>query len=169
MKKLLPIIMLLVGSGAGVGAGIFLRPAPVEVEAETDEKSAEEIPKEASVSDGADTEEISSEGMEYVKLPSQFVVPLVDDNRISAMVVMALSVEVKNGYTETVLEKEPKLRDEFLRVLFDYASIDGFDGAFINNENLDILRGNLREVAKMVMGPDVANDVLIFEIARQDY
>ena len=27
MKKLLPLILLLVGLGAGVGAGIFLRPA----------------------------------------------------------------------------------------------------------------------------------------------
>ncbi|WP_299401203.1 flagellar basal body-associated protein FliL [uncultured Roseobacter sp.] len=170
MKKLLPIIMLLVGSGAGVGAGIFLRPAPVEEAAayEETEKSAEPTKDKESHSEKHDAE-ASSEAMEYVRLPNQFVVPLVQEDRISAMVVMALSIEVASGYSEEVFDKEPKLRDEFLRVLFDHASIGGFDGAFINNENLDVVRGNLREVAVGVMGADIANDVLIFEIARQDY
>lgn len=172
MKKLLPIIMLLIGSGAGVGAGIFLRPAPVEIDQETAledvEKSEEEL-DDGDVSAKSPDDAIDSENMEYVKLPNQFVVPLVDQDRISAMVVMALSVEVAAGHSTEVIDMEPKLRDEILRVLFDYASIGGFSGSFINNENLDVLRAELREVAKSVMGPDVANDVLIYEIARQDY
>ncbi|WP_299779779.1 flagellar basal body-associated protein FliL [uncultured Roseobacter sp.] len=176
MKKLLPIIMLLVGSGAGVGAGIFLRPAPTEeemaaqaggVEASEEEDAEKAQGDHEDKPHGKDGE--PSDGMEYVRLPNQFVVPLVDNERISAMVVMALSVEVATGYGEDVFEKEPKLRDGFLRVLFDHASIGGFDGAFINNENLDVVRRKLKAVAQNVMGQDVANDVLIFEIARQDY
>lgn len=170
MKKLLPIIMLLVGSGAGVGAGIFLRPTPVEEAAAYEEtEKSEELTKDKESHSEKHDAEASSEAMEYVRLPNQFVVPLVQEDRISAMVVMALSIEVTSGYSEEVFDKEPKLRDEFLRVLFDHASIGGFDGAFINNENLDVVRGNLREVAIGVMGADIANDVLIFEIARQDY
>ena len=176
MKKLLPIIMLLVGSGAGVGAGIFMRPPPVDDEAsavETSEtKSAETKAEDAYKEDSHASHEEkgeASDGMEYVRLPNQFVVPLVDEERISAMVVMSLSVEVAAGYGEDVFDKEPKLRDGFLRVLFDNASIGGFDGAFINNENLDVVRRKLRDVAKKVMGSDIANDVLIFEVARQDY
>lgn len=176
MKKLLPIIMLLVGSGAGVGAGIFLRPAPVEEELASPEPGAEaseeKSDKKAHDDHGDKThgkEGEAASGMEYVRLPNQFVVPLVEKERISAMVVMALSVEVAAGYGEDVFEKEPKLRDGFLRVLFDHASIGGFDGAFINNENLDVVRRKLKAVAQQVMGSDVANDVLIFEIARQDY
>ncbi|MFK7878951.1 flagellar basal body-associated FliL family protein [Roseobacter sp.] len=169
MKKLLPILMLFIGSGAGVGAGIFLRPAVEVVEQEVAVEDEEKDQNEATSKDETNEEEISSVGMEYVKLPNQFVVPLVDEDRISAMVVMALSIEVAVGYGEEVFDKEPKLRNEFLRILFDHASVGGFDGAFVNNENLDVLRRDLREVAQMVMGPDVANDVLIFEIARQDY
>lgn len=169
MKKLLPILMLFIGSGAGVGAGIFLRPAVEVVEQEVAVEDEEKDQNEATSKDETNEEEISSAGMEYVKLPNQFVVPLVDEDRISAMVVMALSIEVAVGYGEEVFDKEPKLRNEFLRILFDHASVGGFDGAFVNNENLDVLRRDLREVAQMVMGPDVANDVLIFEIARQDY
>ncbi|WP_195821140.1 flagellar basal body-associated protein FliL [Roseobacter sp. MH60115] len=176
MKKLLPIIMLLVGSGAGVGAGIFLRPAPVEEETaslDPGAEASEEEPAEKTHDDHSDKAHAkpgeAAAGMEYVRLPNQFVVPLVEKERISAMVVMALSVEVVAGYGEDVLEKEPKLRDGFLRVLFDHASIGGFDGAFINNENLDVVRRKLKAVAQQVMGSDVANDVLIFEVARQDY
>lgn len=169
MKKLLPIIMLLIGSGAGVGAGIFLRPPAPEIDQEIAHEETETSQEGSEHAEESHDDDVSSEGMEYVKLPNQFVIPLVDQDRISAMVVMALSIEVVLGHGEEVLEKEPKLRDEFLRVLFDYASIGGFDGAFINNENLDVVRGNLREVAKVVMGPEIANDVLIFEIARQDY
>ncbi len=170
MKKLLPIVMLLVGSGAGVGAGIFLRPAPVQEEAPLAEADAE-APAEETKSEKTEkkSDEGPSEGMEYVRLPNQFVVPLVEDERISALVVMSLSIAVVLGNEENVLELEPKLRDGFLRVLFDHASIGGFDGAFINNENLDVVRGKLRKVAKSVMGADVADDVLIFEVARQDY
>ena len=171
MKKLLPIVMLLVGSGAGVGAGIFLRPAPVQEEAPLSEADAE-APAEETKSENAEkknSDDGPSEGMEYVRLPNQFVVPLVEDERISALVVMSLSIAVAIGNEENVLDLEPKLRDGFLRVLFDHASIGGFDGAFINNENLDVVRSKLRKVAKSVMGSDVADDVLIFEVARQDY
>ncbi|MCV3269887.1 flagellar basal body-associated protein FliL [Roseobacter sinensis] len=172
MKKLLPIVMLLVGSGAGVGAGIFLRPAPVEEEiaAVEGEKEAPEEAQDTKVESTDKPKDAGpSEGMEYVRLPNQFVVPLVDNERISALVVMSLSIEVTTGSAEEVLDLEPKLRDGFLRVLFDHASIGGFDGAFVNNENLDVVRRKLRDVAKGVMGSDVANDVLIFEVARQDY
>ncbi|MBW4706980.1 flagellar basal body-associated FliL family protein [Roseobacter sp. YSTF-M11] len=176
MKKLLPIIMLLVGSGAGVGAGIFLRPPPVEQEvsheepAEADHKEAKDATKKNDKAHGDEhAGDEPADGMEYIRLPNQFVVPLVAQERVSALVVMSLSVEVVQGYGEDVLDKEPKLRDEILRVLFDHASVGGFNGEFTNTSNLDAVRRNLRKVAQNVMGEDIVNDVLIFEIARQDY
>ena len=42
LKKLMPIVLLLVGTGAGVGAGIFMRPVPVET-AEGSEAYAESV------------------------------------------------------------------------------------------------------------------------------
>ena len=72
------------------------------------------------------------------------------------------------GQKEAVYAKEPKIRDSFLQVLFDHANIGGFDGAFTNANNLDVLRGALREIAQKDVGEQVI-DVLIAEIARQDY
>lgn len=159
MKKLLPILLLLLGSGAGVGAGIFLRPAP-----EPADEIAETGPAEVEEAPAAETNGPS----EYVKMSNQFVVPVVDHDKVTALVVLSLSVEVSLGQKEAVYAKEPKIRDSFLQVLFDHANIGGFDGAFTNANNLDVLRGALREIAQKDVGDQVI-DVLIVEIARQDY
>ncbi|WP_299968605.1 flagellar basal body-associated FliL family protein [uncultured Roseobacter sp.] len=170
MKKLLPIVMLLIGSGAGVGAGIFLRPEPVEEkQALSEEMEAEQDTQVEKDEGAADETSGPTAGMEYVRLPNQFVVPLVADDRISALVVMSLSMEVALGSTDTILLAEPKIRDSFLRVLFDHAAIGGFDGAFATTENMDVVRRKLRDIAQSIMGEDIVNDVLIFEVARQDY
>jgi flagellar basal body-associated protein FliL len=168
MKKLFPILFLLLGSGAGVAAGIYLRPS----EPEPEPSAVTEPDAEAEVADTQplhDAHQASSDGKEYVKLSNQFVVPLVKDNRVSAMVVMTLSVEVSDGQAQIVYDKEPKLRDTILKVLFDHASIGGFDGDFTNVTTLENLRIKLRNASMQALGGDVVSDVLIFEIARQDY
>ena len=78
------------------------------------------------------------------------------------------TVKNPDHFFYAIYSKEPKLRDSFLQVLFDHANIGGFDGAFTNANNLAVLRGALREVAQKDMG-DQVTDVLIVEIARQDY
>lgn len=160
MKKLLPLILLLVGSAAGVGAGIFLRPAPPPEEHVEDEEKMTVESKGAV--DETDIEH------EYVKMNNQFVVPVVDGDQVTALVVLSLSLEVPAGHKDVIYAKEPKLRDSFLQVLFDHANIGGFEGAFTNANNLAVLRGALREVAQRDMGEQIT-DVLIIEIARQDY
>lgn len=160
IKKLLPVILLFIGAGAGVGAGIFLRPEPEPVTVAMDDETAK-----------VEAEEKEDEGpseYEYFKMSNQFVVPVINDDQVQALVVLSLSVEVPIGQKDAIYSKEPKLRDSFLQVLFDHANIGGFDGAFTNANNLADLRGALREVAQKDMGEQV-NDVLIVEIARQDY
>jgi flagellar FliL protein len=165
MKKLLPLILLLVGSGAGVGAGIFLRPEPPQLTEEEkmeieEAKVAEKIEKEEGEGEASDKE--------YVKLSNQFVVPIVNDNFVSALVVLSLSIEVEIGQKDSIFAREPKLRDAILQVLFDHANMGGFEGEFTSASNLKTLRTALREVAQKEMGEGVS-DVLILEIARQDY
>lgn len=154
IKKLLPILFLLVGTGAGIGAAIFTAPPPGGAAHAEAEEPAE------------DTEEGSAKS-EFIKLNNQFVVPLMADDRVASMVVVSLSLETKPGISETVYAREPKLRDLFLRVLFDHANMGGFKGAFTQAHTLDLLRNALREVAQKEMGKDIL-DVLIVDIARQD-
>ncbi|MEO9651238.1 MAG: flagellar basal body-associated FliL family protein [Roseobacter sp.] len=170
MKKILPLLMLLIGTGAGVGAGVFLRSGQTPEETEAAKAEVEEkTEEETELSEGEKTEDLPIDGKEYVKLSNQFVVPIVETDRISSMVVMTLSIEAPTGEGQLVFDIEPKIRDVFLRVLFDHAAIGGFQGAFLNNENLDAIRSNLRDAAHKNFGSEFISDVLIFEIARQDY
>ncbi len=153
IRKLIPVILALLGLGAGLGAGLFLRPPPAEpAEAE---KAAEEAA------------EAEAPAPDYVKLNNQFVVPIVEGGQVASMVVLSLSLEVTAGNTETVYSREPKIRDVFLQVLFDHANTGGFRGSFTDGSNLVLLRRALKEKAVGVLG-EIVTDVLITEIARQD-
>ena len=159
LRKLVPIILALVGLGGGVGAGLFLRPHPT-----AEDQAAASHTSEATEAEAGTPEE---GGPEYVKMNNQFVVPVVERGRVAAMVVLSLSLEVEAGSTEAVYQREPKLRDVFLQVLFDHANVGGFSGSFTDGSNLVTLRTSLQEAAGMVLGPAV-RDVLITDIARQD-
>ncbi|WP_424985478.1 hypothetical protein [Microbulbifer sp. S227A] len=154
MLKILPLLLLLIGAGAGIAAGHFMAPEPVHDDAEAEKAD----PKE---------HEEDIQPTEFVKLNNQFVVPVVQSDRVASLVVMSLSLETQAGARERVFEREPKLRDLFLRVLFDHANMGGFDGAFTRPGKLDVLRQSLADVAHKELGDDVAS-VLITDIARQD-
>ncbi|MEP1767149.1 MAG: flagellar basal body-associated protein FliL [Sulfitobacter sp.] len=174
MKKLLPLIFLLIGVGGGIGAGISLRPAAVsEIADEAAQTDVSEVDSEENheVDHGTDAGDEGEELIEseFVKLHNQFVVPIVKAEKVVALMVLALSVEVPLGQALVVQKREPKLRDSFLRVLFDHANIGGFEGNFTDAEVLGRLRTSLSEAAQKDLGEEVALDVLIEEIARQDY
>ena len=175
MKKLLPLILALLGCAAGTGAGYILRPATGKSASDSHAPATAEVaPAEDAADHGtaaatkhADEGEHVENQPEYVKLNNQFVVPVVENGRVVAMVILSLSLEVTTGSTEAVYTREPKLRDVFLQVLFDHANSGGFRGTFTDGANLVVLRQALLEIAKRTMG-EIVTDVLIVDIARQD-
>ncbi len=148
MKKVLLLLLPVVAFGGGAFGGLMVKPPP-ETEPTPEEPAEEAVETEA------------------VRLPNQFVVPVVRDGRVVAMVVMSLSVEIAVGMTDAVFAAEPKLRDAMLAVLFDHANAGGFDGSFTETANLDLLRAALKEAAQAQLGADVRG-ILILELARQD-
>ncbi len=172
MKKIIPLVLLLVGIGAGVGAGIFLRPEASTIDAglELPEGPAGEKEKaDVESKDDAVESDEEKEPNEFLQLSNQFVVPIIKEDKIASLVVMALSLELSAGASEEVLLREPKLRDSFLQVLFDHANIGGFEGNFTDAETLKPLRIALKEIAQRDISGEKVKDVLIVEIARQDY
>jgi flagellar protein FliL len=175
MKKLVPLILALLGCAIGAGAGYFLRPvadnaADAHADAPAEGDHAADAGKDtAATSDGHAAEDGAGgeHQPEYVKLNNQFVVPVVEDGAVTAMVILSLSLEVAPGTTETVYAREPKLRDVFLQVLFDHANSGGFRGSFTDGANLVVLRQALLEIARRTLG-EMVTDVLIVDIARQD-
>lgn len=161
IRKLVPVLLAILGTGGGVAAGLMLRPAEM-----ADMPAPETITDETPADDAMDATKDTG-NTEFVKLNNQFVIPVVTRDRISAMVVMSLSIEIAQGNSQMVYTREPKLRDGFLQVLFDHANLGGFEGEFTNANNMDVLRMSLRDVANRVLG-DATRGVLITEIARQD-
>jgi len=162
LRKLLPVVLGLLGLGLGMGAGVALRP-PAEAadHAAADGSDATDHPTgPAKAIDPATLPD-------YVKLNNQFIVPVLEDGRVVSMVIVSLSLEVAQGTTEKVYAREPKLRDAFLQVLFGHANSGGFRGSFTDAANLVVLRKALLEVAQTTLG-DVVTDVLIVDIVRQD-
>ncbi len=173
MKILIPIILLIVGLGGGVGAGLALRPDPEmtvmasDIGEENEADDEHENPSEEAGYPDSDQGGGNASNLEYIKLNNQFVVPIVTKESVDAIIVMSLSLEMANDESEKVYAREPKLRDEFLRVLFDHANMGGFRGTFTDTVMLAALRDGLLEVAQNTLGRSV-RAVLITDIARQD-
>lgn len=158
LAKLLPLLLLLFGLAAGAGAGILLRPETESAQAESPAMHG---------ADHAASVPETPVASEIVKLNNQFVIPLVAKDRITALMVLSLSVETAAGRTSEIYDREPKLRDVLLQALFNHANRGGFDGEFTKARNMDVLRLALAEAASEVLG-DAILGILITEIARQD-
>ncbi|MEJ8562623.1 flagellar basal body-associated protein FliL [Yoonia sp. GPGPB17] len=162
---LLPVILLLAYTGAGVGAGLFLMPEPAEEVAE----DIHNCPPPDTALDAtvvAAPIEVAPE-REYAKLNNQFIIPVIEDERVSALVVMSLNLEVTVGSRTAIFAAEPKLRDRFLQVMFDHANNGGFSGNFTTGTKMRALRNELLRVAQDVSGSRVT-DVLVIDLVRQD-
>lgn len=167
LSKLLPVILLIAGTGGGIGAGIMLAPEPEAPPAETAGGGDAGEPAPDPVPEADLTMDPELMEREYIKISNQFVVPVVERDVLSSLVVISLSLEAKKGTSEKIHAYEPKLRDVFLQVLFDHANMGGFRGAFTRSDVLNPLRNALREAAQQQMGKDIY-DVLIMEMSRQD-
>jgi hypothetical protein len=165
MGKLIPIILALAGLGAGTGAGLFLRP---QAAAPQEPHASDTAPKAETGDEPMATPDLATAPVpDFVKLNNQFVVPVIKDGSVSALVVLALSLELRSGGAELVYQREPKLRDAFLQVLFNHANTGGFDGNFTSGRNMGLLRNALLESAQKILGNAVAK-VLIVDVVRQD-
>jgi hypothetical protein len=167
MKRLfLPLLLALLGLGGGIGAGLFLRPPPEDLLAAAADPCGEAEARDDAAGEEPPADPEGEPTRDYVKLNNQFVVPVIAGGEVASLVILSLTLEVAPGTSEQVYAHEPKLRDEFLQVLFDHANVGGFDGAFTDGNNLDVLRKALREAARTSMG-EAIRDVLITDIVRQ--
>ena len=155
IRKRLPLFLGLFGLSLGAAGGFVLRPA--------------QDPSAATGTNSPATEQSSdlTTPKDYAKLANQFIIPVLAQGKVSALMVLSLSLEVRSGTTAQVNAAEPKLRDAFLQVLFDHANSGGFSGSYTDAATLIPLRTALLEVAKSVLG-DKVTDVLITDILRRD-
>jgi flagellar protein FliL len=162
MKVMLPAVIALLGLGVGVGAGLALKPAaPAAAESDcVEEPCAEEAPAAPPVA--------ASARRETVALDLPFVVPVFESDRVAAMVVLTVALDVGAGQRAATLALQPRLRDAFLSAMFRHANSGGFDGSFTAGERMADLKAALLVAAREVMGPVAVAEVLVTEIVRKD-
>ncbi len=161
---ILPVVLALFGAGAGAGAGIFFK-STTEVSEELITNPCGDAPETAATTPVEELE--PGAPRDFARLNNQFIIPVVEDGRVTSLVVMSLQLEVRPGRTESVFTVEPKLRDGFLQDMFNPANIGGFSGNFTTGSNMRRLRNELLQTARRIIGDDVT-DVLITDIVRQD-
>lgn len=169
MKNLiLPVVLTLFGAGAGIGAGKVLGGGDHDVPADAHGEDSSHGAAQDHASAGSDGHDHDANGSEsYVKFKEQFIVPVVENERLRAMVIMSLALEVEDQNREAVLMAQPKLRDAFLQTMLEHAALGGFSGNFTSLDKLEKLRMLLNIRAKTV-SDDRVKEVFILEIARQD-
>jgi len=182
MKKLLLFMLIPIGLAGGLGAGYALKPHAEQEDAagkagdpwdaDVDEEDNPSAGKDADLkavepASYAEPLQGDPEPVDYVKLDRQFVVPLIRDSKVSAMVVISMAIEAEPGSADLVFLHEPKLRDVFLQVLFTHAQSGGFEGAFTNEKALADLRFALNVAAQSVIGK-MARKVLLTSVVKQD-
>ena len=110
MKKILPILLILLFAGAGVAAGLVLKP---------NDTLAEDLQNPCGVDPNSKPEKAEAKqkdenaSYEYVKLSNQFIVPVIRGDIVRSVAIVALSLEVKAGTKDSVFAVEPKLRYVF--------------------------------------------------------
>ena len=154
MKKLLPILLIIIAVAGGGAAGFFLKPAPVVEEGEgakKDEHAEEEV----------------SEERTYVKIGRQTIIPVVEGGETRALMLFELAVDVPSALSADVHEMEPRLRDAFLRELFQMSYTGAFLTNFTDDRIIEELRRNLTRTAQEHIG-SAQSEVLILDVMRQE-
>lgn len=154
MKKLLPILIIVIGIAAGAGAGMFLKPAPV----------SDPVGNHA---DDGSTEQDEKAERSFVKIGKQTIVPVVNDGETRALMLFELAVDVPATRVDQVHEMEPRLRDAFLRELFQMSYTGAFLTNFTEERVIEELRRNLTNAARTYLGHNQA-EVLILDVMRQE-
>jgi hypothetical protein len=103
----------------------------------------------------------------YVELSRQLIVPVVEDGRTRALMLFEIALDVPPEHRDAVLEREPRLRDAFLREFFELSHSGVFLRTYTSERVMQDLRERLRAAARVHVG-ERFNDVLILDALRQE-
>lgn len=157
MKKLLPIILILVACAGGFFGGHMLKPV----------EEPEEGQEEMETAEASHREEMSDSNIEYVKFSRQFIVPILEGTKVRSLIVADIQLEVSPGSSEQAFSREPKIRDSFLKVLYRHSHTGMLKKSMVSDRVLKELRDDLLTAAQSILGDSVL-DVLITDLLRQD-
>jgi flagellar basal body-associated protein FliL len=180
MKHLITAFVAIACIVAGGVGGHFLRSAGAGPEAAAEEHSADgeggyadaEAPEPVKASSNDSHGKAAGGGrsaptLAYYRFSREFIVPLIDNGRVSSLVILNINLEVDSAASQNLFSMEPALRDNIMTTLITLSN-DGRTFESISSiENYESLRAMiLMNLKKLV--PTGINNVLILDMARQD-
>jgi hypothetical protein len=187
MQKIIALVIVLAGIGGGLALGVVLRPNPDGAQLGTgiaadDAQDGHGTAQSAAEHDAAKTDGTKHGGgndsetghdreieadRDYVKVGRQIIIPVVNKGETQALMLFDLAIDVPASMTERAYAAEPRLRDAFLRELFEMSFTGAFSTTYTDERVVDELRRKLRAAARRLLG-DMVDDVLILDIMRQE-
>ncbi len=185
MNKLLTPIVLIIAIFAGSAGANFLKapasePASKEKKTESEEKSGKDDHGEKAKKDDhgkkdkkADAKKdkggdgYGSSGVSYYKFSREFVIPLMREEQVDALIIMNLNLEVDSDFSGSLFSKEPKLRDNIMSTLIALSNDGRTLDNFSNVESYETIRSLILKNLNSELGPGILN-VLILDMAKQE-
>ena len=110
----------------------------------------------------------SSSEYAYFKFSREFVVPLIQNERVASLVILNINIESDAATSDKLFSQEPVIRDVVMTTLIEISGDGKTFQSMTSIENYETLR-SLVLVALQKKFPDMGiNNVLILDIARQD-
>ena len=171
MQKIIALVIVLLGVGGGLALGVALRPgdaapAPDDAMAGPAEAAEDHGAADSGVAENNGEGDVGAD-RGYVKIRRQIIVPVVKGGETQALMLFDLALDVPRAMTERTYAAEPRLRDAFLRELFEMSYTGAFSSTYTDERVVDELREKLRAAARRLLGDSVA-EVLILDIMRQE-
>ncbi len=175
MKNIISAVIMIVFVVGGAVAADFLKSSPSSGHASQAASSANDShhkpEKKGKKSSGhgegdGHGEPKSKGGKYYYDFSRQFVVPVMEKGKVSALVIMDLNLELDQSDADGVYMLEPKLRDALMRGLLSLSNQGAFSGQMTSPEKYEVVQKELLKAARTVK--DEVQNVLILDIARQD-
>lgn len=172
------LLIILFSALVGVGLGIQLRsgaPEPGMGHAaspaagpETEDTRDSGAPGGHETAADPGTGGHTGEERNYVKINRQLIVPVVHERETRAVMLFELALDVPSSMTEAAYSAEPRLRDAFMRELFEMSFTGAFLTTYTDDRVVVELRERLRNAARDILGPGNVSEVLILDIIRQE-
>lgn len=177
MKALLFPIILAIFAAGGVIAADKVRgggaPAVVS-DGGHDDKGDSHGKPEKTDSHGKSDKKASGHGVEsysgetdFIKFKRQFVVPVLKDDAVDALILINLALEVPGSKRDEMFRLEPRFRDAFIRELLQLSDDGYFDQELTSSDTYEILRETLSRAASDISAGGVEK-ILILDLSRQD-
>lgn len=104
---------------------------------------------------------------EFLKFKRQFVVPVMREDTVQALVLLNLGLEVTSKKRNELFRMEPRFRDAFIRELLSLSDSGYLHGDLTSPATYEVVRETLLRAANEVADEGIVN-VLILDLSRQD-